>query len=219
MRFPRQAKIFRGQLDAAPVAGVLFLLLIFLQISSLLYTPGVLVNLHNPAATIRIAKDGRIQFDTNFFTAAQTNELRAALQNSAAGPPFDLQADPATPPAVAARARAAVNQIFLIHPPAAEKTLIGTDNPTVMVRVNFLGQYIYDNHVAGEQELKAGLTLARQAAARESKELTLTIAGDEQVKWDALTRLAQWAREVGIKDTILAEWIDKPAVSPAMPVP
>jgi biopolymer transport protein ExbD len=71
----------------------------------------------------------------------------------------------------------------------------------------------------GEKELKTGLTLARQAAARESKELTLTIAGDEQVKWDALTRLAQWAREVGIKDTILAEWIDKPAASPAKPVP
>jgi biopolymer transport protein ExbD len=219
MRFPRQAKIFRGQLDAAPVAGVLFLILIFIQISSLLYTPGVLVQLQNPAAIIRITKDGRFQFGTNFFTQAQTNELRTALQNSAAGPPFDLQVDPAASPAVAARARAAHNQIFLFLITGARETLIGTDNPTVMVRVNFLGQYIYDNHVVGEKELKTGLTLARQAAARESKELTLTIAGDEQVKWDALTRLAQWAREVGIKDTILAEWIDKPAASPAKPVP
>lgn len=219
MRFPRQAKIFRGQLDAAPVAGVLFLLLIFIQISSLLYTPGVLVQLQNPGAVIRIAKDGRIQFGTNFFTVAQTNELKVALQNSAAGPPFDLQADPAAPPAVAARARDAVNQVFLIHVPAAGKTLIGTDNPTVMVRVNFLGQYIYDNHVVGEEELKAGLTQARQAAARESKELTLTIAGDEQVKWDALTRLAQLAREVGIKDTILAEWTDKPSAAAEKQVP
>ncbi|HXR06846.1 MAG TPA: hypothetical protein VN765_05920, partial [Candidatus Acidoferrum sp.] len=115
--------------------------------------------------------------------------------------------------------RDAVNQIFLIRPPAAQRPLLGTDNPTVMVRVNFLGQYIYDNQVVGEQELKAGLTNALQAAARQSKELTLTIAGDEQVKWDALTRLAQWAREAGIKDTILAEWIDKPSASPAKPVP
>ena len=289
MRFPRQAKIFRGQLDAAPVAGVLFLVLIFIQIGSLLYTPGVLVQLQNPGATIRIAKDGLVHFGTNFFTGAQTNELRAALQNSTAGPPFDLQvdpaappvaaarardavnqilvilqnpaatiriakdgriqfgtnffteaqtnelrvalqnstagppfyllADPAAPPAAAARARNAVNQIFLIHVPASGKTLIGTDNPTVMVRVNFLGQYIYDNHVVGEEELKAELTKARQTAARESRELTLTIAGDEQVKWDALTRLAQWAREVGIKDTILAEWMDKPAASAEKPVP
>lgn len=219
MRFPRQAKIFRGQLDAAPVAGVVFLLLIFMQLNSLLYTPGVLVHLHNPAATIHIRKDGRIQFGTNFFTEAQTGLLRAALLNSPAGPPFDLQVDPATPPKAAARASNAVNQIFLIHPPAARGNLIGTDNPTVMVRVNFLGQYIYDNDVVGEQELKAGLTKALQAAARQSKELTLTVAADEQVKWDAVTRLAQWAREAGIKDMMLAEWLDKPSASPAKPVP
>jgi biopolymer transport protein ExbD len=71
----------------------------------------------------------------------------------------------------------------------------------------------------GEEELKAGLTQARQASARESKELTLTIAGDEQVKWDALTRLAQLAREVGIKDTILAEWTDKPSAAAEKQVP
>ncbi|MGA2555329.1 MAG: hypothetical protein ABSG04_03560 [Verrucomicrobiota bacterium] len=219
MRFPRQAKIFRGQLDAAPVASVLFLLLLFIQIKPLLYTPGVLVHLQNPAATIQIGKDGRIQFGTNFFTEAQTNLLRAALQDSAAGPPFDLRVDSNAPPALAARARDAVNQIFLIHPPTAQRPLLGTDNPTVVVRVNFLGQYIFDNQVVGEQVLKDRLTNALQAAARQSKELTLTIAGDEQVKWDALTRLAQWAREAGIKDTILAEWIDKPSASPAKPVP
>jgi hypothetical protein len=47
----------------------------------------------------------------------------------------------------------------------------------------------------------------------------LTIAGDEQVKWDALTRLAQLAREVGIKDTILAEWTDKPSAAAEKQVP
>jgi biopolymer transport protein ExbD len=218
MRFPRQAKIFRGQLDAAPVAGVVFLLLIFMQLGSLLYTPGVLVHLHNPAATIHIRKDGRIQFGTNFFTEAQTGLLRAALLNSPAGPP-DLQVDPATPPNVAARASNAVIQSFLIRPPAARGNPIGTDNPTVMVRVNFLGQYIYDNQIVGEQDLKDGLTKALQAAARQSRELTLTVAADEQVKWDAVTRLAQWAREAGIKDIILAEWLDKPSASPAKPVP
>ncbi len=219
MRFPRQAKIFRGQLDAAPVAGLVFLLLMFMQLSSLLYTPGVLVRLQNPAATLRIGKSGLIQFGTNFFTDAETNQLRAALQNSPAGPPFDLQVDPATPPKAAARAANAVNQIFLVHLPAGRRNLIGTDNPTIMVAVNFLGQYFYDNQIVGEQELKAGFTNALQAAARQSRQLTLTIAGDEQVKWDALTRLAQWAREAGIKETILAEWLDQPAAAAAKPVP
>ena len=41
MRFPRNAKIFRGQLDVVPLVGVLFLLLIFILLSSLVYTPGI----------------------------------------------------------------------------------------------------------------------------------------------------------------------------------
>jgi biopolymer transport protein ExbD len=47
MKFARQAKIFRGPLDAAPVAGVVMLLVIFMLVSSLLYTPGVLIQLPN----------------------------------------------------------------------------------------------------------------------------------------------------------------------------
>ena len=215
MRFPRQARIFRGQLDAAPVAGVVFLLLIFMQLSSLLYTPGVLIHLNNPAATIRVEADGRFHFGTNFYTEAETNLLREALRNSPAGPPFDLQVDPAAPPKVAERARQAVNSIFLVRLPGGPRNLIGTDNPTVLVAVNFRGQYFYDNHIVGERELKDGLKERLQAAGREKKELTLTVAGDEQVNWNAVIRLGEWAREIGIKETVLAEWPDKPSPSPA----
>ena len=48
MRFARHAKIFRGPLDPAPVAGVLLLLMIFMLLGSLVYTPGVLVDLGQP---------------------------------------------------------------------------------------------------------------------------------------------------------------------------
>ena len=221
MKFPRQAKIFRGQLlDAAPVAGVAFLLLIFLQLSSLLYTPGVLVHLKNPAATIRISADGLIHFGTNSFTQAEAGRLREALRNSPAGPPFDLQADSGTPPAVAASASEFVNRIFQIQFPAGPRNLIGTDNPTVLVAVNFLGQYFYDNRIVGERELKDALVRERlRAAALQSKEMTLTVAGDEQADWNAVIRLGQWAREAGIKETVLAERTDKPSASPASPSP
>lgn len=219
MRFPRQAKIFHGQWSAAPLAGVLLLLLIFMRLGSLLYIPGVLVHLNNPAATIRITAEGRILFGTNVYTEAQTNLLREALRNSAAGPPFDLRVDPDAQSKVAAHAAEVVNSIFLIHSPAGPSNLIGTDNPTVMVAVNFLGQYIYDNHIVEERDLKAGLRERLEAAARESKELTLTVAGDAQVNWNAVIRLAQWAREAGIKETILAEWPGAPSASPAKPSP
>jgi len=52
MKFPRNAKIFRGQLDATPFAGVFFCVLLLLLLRSLLYTPGVLI--HLPASTAKI---------------------------------------------------------------------------------------------------------------------------------------------------------------------
>ena len=41
MKFPRNARIFRGQLDAAPFVSVFFLLVIFVMLRSLHYIPGV----------------------------------------------------------------------------------------------------------------------------------------------------------------------------------
>jgi biopolymer transport protein ExbD len=285
MRYPRQVKIFRGHLSAAPLACVLLLLLIFVRLGSLLYIPGVLINLNDPAATIRVNADGSIHFGTNAFTDSQTNLLLETLKNSPAGPPFDLQVDSNAPPKVAAHAREivnsvynpaatilvspdgsihfgtntftdaqtnllrealrnspagppfylrvdpaaprdlaanatdVVNSIFLVSPPPGPRNLIGTDNPTVIVAVNFLGQYIFDNKIVDEPELKAGLTSRLQAAARESKELTLTIAGDAQVNWSAVILLTQWARETGIKQTVLAEWPAAPSATPAKPSP
>ena len=46
MRFPRNRQIFRGQLDVAAFAGVLFILLIFVLLHSrLVFTPGVPIQL------------------------------------------------------------------------------------------------------------------------------------------------------------------------------
>ena len=46
MRFPRNKQIFRGQLDVAAFASVLFILLIFMLLhSQLVFTPGVPIRL------------------------------------------------------------------------------------------------------------------------------------------------------------------------------
>lgn len=45
MKFPRNARIFRGQLDFAPFAAVLFLLVIFVALGKMLTTPGIQVRL------------------------------------------------------------------------------------------------------------------------------------------------------------------------------
>jgi len=70
MKFPRNAKIFRGHLDATPFAGVFFCLLIFVLLGSLIYTPGVQINLPESSAVLpgvdgpvlAVAVDGTGQF-------------------------------------------------------------------------------------------------------------------------------------------------------------
>jgi biopolymer transport protein ExbD len=46
MKYSRNLKVFRGQLDMAPFAGVLFLLVIFMLLNTnLVFTPGVPIDL------------------------------------------------------------------------------------------------------------------------------------------------------------------------------
>ncbi len=49
MKFPRNARMLKGHLDFAPFAGVFFCLLIFVLLSSLVYTPGVHIELPAPS--------------------------------------------------------------------------------------------------------------------------------------------------------------------------
>lgn len=103
MKFPRNARIFRGQLDAAPFALLFFLLVLFLMVASLVYTPGVLLRL--PTAeelpgtdkrTVAVAVDaaGRLYYENQ---GIQEKELRAKLSEAAKQEPepptLILQAD------------------------------------------------------------------------------------------------------------------------------
>ncbi|MFO1499545.1 MAG: hypothetical protein U1G07_14330 [Verrucomicrobiota bacterium] len=45
MRLPRNLKIFRGQLDVAPFAGVTFLLPLYRPAIQLVFTPGIVLDL------------------------------------------------------------------------------------------------------------------------------------------------------------------------------
>jgi biopolymer transport protein ExbD len=99
MRFARQARIFRGPLDPAPVASVLMLLVIFILMASLLYTPGVLIHLptgdhlsvtDNPTIVVAVDSGGQYYFDN---TPVQEAELKAALKarlQSAGGASINL---------------------------------------------------------------------------------------------------------------------------------
>ena len=107
MKFPRNARIFRGRLDVAPFATVLFLLVIFLLLASLTYTPGVRLDLpeaanlpgiDKPSVSVAIDKNGRLYFENQLIEERQLRvRLRSLVKESSEPLTMIVQADKAVP--------------------------------------------------------------------------------------------------------------------------
>lgn len=92
MKFPRRARLLRNPFDATAYAAVFFLMVIFVSLSSRLYTPGVKINLpvadNQPGtdqATITVALDenGRYFFQNQVIEPeALENNFRTAAKQS-----------------------------------------------------------------------------------------------------------------------------------------
>lgn len=82
MKFARNARILRSQLDAAPFAAVFFLLVIFMMLGSLIYTPGARLELQlprqspgakslpgtdKPTISVAIDADGRLYYENQWI--------------------------------------------------------------------------------------------------------------------------------------------------------
>jgi biopolymer transport protein ExbD len=93
MKFQRNAKIFRGQLDAAPFLGVLFLVVIFLLLnSSFVFQPGIRSRISidlpaagtwsgvsNPTVAVAVDRIGRLFYENR---QVGTNELFVELKKA-----------------------------------------------------------------------------------------------------------------------------------------
>lgn len=104
MKFQRNARIFRGQLDATPFAAVLFLLVIFIMMGSLLYTPGVRVDLpranvlpgtDRPTISIAVDAAGRFYFHDHQVNRYQLQLSLSEAAQAAEVPTLVVQADKA----------------------------------------------------------------------------------------------------------------------------
>lgn len=91
MKFPHNARIFRGQLDVAPFAAVFFLLVMFMMLGSLVYTPGARLQLQLPRAdglpgtdkptvSVAVDGDGRLYYENQWI---EEDDLRGRLQEAA----------------------------------------------------------------------------------------------------------------------------------------
>ena len=105
MKFKRHARQLQSRLDAAPVAAVFFLLVIFMMLGSLAYTPGVLVQLpvaddlpgvEKPIVTVAVDANNRLYFANRLVTEAELIfHLKYALKNSPEPLTLVLQEDKA----------------------------------------------------------------------------------------------------------------------------
>ncbi|HXT10210.1 MAG TPA: biopolymer transporter ExbD [Candidatus Angelobacter sp.] len=94
MKLPRNARIFRGQLDAAPFASVFFLLIIFVILGTMLYAPGIQVKLpsagdltlagaEGPTISVAVTTNA-FYFDNQLISEADLSaRLSAAAKKSA----------------------------------------------------------------------------------------------------------------------------------------
>jgi len=91
MKFPRNARIFRGQFDATPYASVFFLMLLFVLVGSLTYTPGVRVELpvagdlpgtDQPTVAVALDAGGHYFFENQMIAR---EELQSRLHDAVAG--------------------------------------------------------------------------------------------------------------------------------------
>ncbi len=106
MKFPRNARIIRGQLEVAPFAAVFFLLVMFLLVGSLVYTPGVHIQLpmandlpgsDKLAVYMAIDGNGRMYFANQIIEENELKkQLRQAVKNSAEKLTLVVKADKAT---------------------------------------------------------------------------------------------------------------------------
>jgi biopolymer transport protein ExbD len=81
MKFPRNARIFKGHLDAAPFAGVFFCTLIFILLGTFVYTPGVQINLpasHSelpgatgPLVSVALGPGNQLYFENQVIRASE----------------------------------------------------------------------------------------------------------------------------------------------------
>src|SRR5439155_2490154 len=108
MKFPRNARIFRGQLDASPFVGVLFLVALFLVLnSSLVFLPGVPIRLPEaadlpgvagPPLTVAVDQNGTFYFRNQVIQEERLRrELHQAAQETAQPLTLVLLADKSVP--------------------------------------------------------------------------------------------------------------------------
>src|SRR3954447_6953409 len=171
MKYPRNTRIFRGQLDMAPVACLFFAtaLMLFLH-SQIVFVPGVRLDLHPITDTNRpslfIDSEGLFHYaGATMGQSAFVKRLKADAEKGRAPGAIVLQLGLGAPTnAVNAVRIVAAELSIALEPPGMRIALPvlpnqpGVSGPSVIVAVNANGQFFYENQlVQREADLQAKL--------------------------------------------------------------
>jgi biopolymer transport protein ExbD len=208
MKFPRNAKVFRGEINVAPLVSVLFLLVFFVLLAGLVYTPGVPIRLdRSPSglnavtALIQVTGTGVVQFADSAYPANDLPKLRRRLAELPAGSTVRVVSADTAPRGLVDSVRKIVEEAGRIELPVARGALGGTANRSVAVAVNFSGQFFFQNRLVNEDQLRKSLSDAVRARP---DPVTLVVLADRAVDNATLIRLTVVASEAGIQELLLA---------------
>jgi len=214
MKFRRNLRIIRGQLDVAPFASVFFLLVIFILFnSSLVFTPGIAVKLpplSEPGnrMDIFLSANGNYQFrGKDYRENALVETLTSAIADKQAKK-IIVVAEPGADSKSLDRLRKFATDNGLewqVHKQGIELPVTGAwpgqTNPFVTVAVSLNGQFFFDNQIIRPTDLQRRLKLARQEGG---ENLCLVIQADKDVRYNTIIELSEIARRAGIKEVFLA---------------
>ena len=227
MKYPRNTRIFRGQLDVAPVACLFFVtaILLFLH-SQMVFTPGVRLDLHpstdSKRPSLYIDGEGLYVYQGDRMSASSFEKrIRNDAEKNILPSTLALQVDPRVSTNVLNKIQELSAEFSIaIEPPGTRIELPetpeqpGARTPSVIVAVNLNGQLFFENQLVSKTE---DLQQRLVRAAKESREpMTLILKLDKAVQIDTFVQLCEMARDAGFADVILGTrpMLKPPAITP-----
>jgi biopolymer transport protein ExbD len=217
MRYPRNVKIFRGGIDAAPFAGLFFVLvLVMMLFHTHVFFPGVPIQLADeieaPESTsraVKVLRSGELEFLGETIAVEQLPaELQKRTQRGTLPKRVILDAERG---ADARRVEKVENALasagLAIKLPGTRIELpedagfAGAANPVVVVAVNLNGQFFFQHQRMPKELLQDSLSAAVKRAAAP---VTLLLQADEKVPYERIIELSRIARRAGIARVQLA---------------
>lgn len=227
----RKLQIFRGEFQAGPFAAVFLLFLIFFLFNtSLVYIPGLPVDLNRLEPALRPHQTNTVTIDERAFLSFKgrtfrefglfEKQLREEVRTNATLRLLSVKPHPAATNTVVQRVVNLARELDLlvdlpggrINLPEAGSLVIAT-NPVITLAINMAGQIYFENQVVPENWLKEQLAEAVQARGQP---VTLVVLADKTVAYDKIIRAGAAARAAGIQQVLLAT---RPSIFTRSPAP